>query len=524
MNSDTDVRPDRSLRLALAAGVSLTLLLTWRLAPHAIGDDWLRRPLFEDAYYYLTIARNVGQGRGVTYDGAPVNGFQPLYLVLCVLFGSLTGWSTTLTPVLTVAFTWALYTLVGTAQVIGLWRAAAPRVPRGAAFAALLWLLHPYGARSAFNGMETSLALVAWLLVARVLVSRWRVPLTPRDGAVIGGALGFAFLARNDTVILTAVWGLATLWRLRGASRDDVRTTLRAVVVAAVVWLLCAMPWMAFNVATFGTPLPQSGSAEGIGSFLDHGRAQQAMGVLGALDRQLLAMPVPVGNASLPMVVQLVLGGGALFVGLALLWGAWRRAEGALRDVLAVLTASVLLLAVVYGTVFGAPWNGLRWLAPATIVSVLALATLAEGALSTRHHTLRGVVAMALLAILVGRVVTADQDARNPCLTNTWPILQRALRDRPAGTVASFQSGLLGWAAPRRIMNLDGKMNHDALVALRAHSFPAWLVRSEVDYMLDFGVNMHGYDRDPTILAAFERRETDEGIVILQRRVPRRPQ
>ena len=41
-------------------------------------------PMVEDGYLALSIARNIGIGHGVTYDGhTPTNGFQPLWVFLC---------------------------------------------------------------------------------------------------------------------------------------------------------------------------------------------------------------------------------------------------------------------------------------------------------------------------------------------------------------------------------------------------------------------------------------------------------
>ncbi len=46
----------------------------------------------DDAYYYLTIARNIFQGLGPTFDGRHLtNGFHPLYLLLLYPIALITG-------------------------------------------------------------------------------------------------------------------------------------------------------------------------------------------------------------------------------------------------------------------------------------------------------------------------------------------------------------------------------------------------------------------------------------------------
>src|SRR6185503_21133760 len=110
----------------LGVGAVFSALLTLPLIPSLGSADWLRRPLWDDAYYYLVIARNVARGLGVTVNGHPVSGFQPLYLLPCVLAGALTGWSQTGAPALLTAFNWALYNLIGAWLLLRLWREIAP--------------------------------------------------------------------------------------------------------------------------------------------------------------------------------------------------------------------------------------------------------------------------------------------------------------------------------------------------------------------------------------------------------------
>ncbi len=77
-------RPDGGVTrwLLAASGVVvagwLVALVVWPDAPFALT--------FDDAYYYLGIARNIADGHGSTFDGLnPTNGYHPLWLAICVL-------------------------------------------------------------------------------------------------------------------------------------------------------------------------------------------------------------------------------------------------------------------------------------------------------------------------------------------------------------------------------------------------------------------------------------------------------
>ena len=72
---------ERLARLLTALVLLATLLTTVR------GAGVLpERPLTEDAYYALTVSRNLALGNGLTIDGVhATNGFQPLFTLLCAL-------------------------------------------------------------------------------------------------------------------------------------------------------------------------------------------------------------------------------------------------------------------------------------------------------------------------------------------------------------------------------------------------------------------------------------------------------
>lgn len=74
-------------KISQAKWIEITILLLV-LIPHlaiAFGNqvnvlNWYTN---DDAFYYFTVARNIAEGNGVTFDGLnPTNGFHPLWLLL----------------------------------------------------------------------------------------------------------------------------------------------------------------------------------------------------------------------------------------------------------------------------------------------------------------------------------------------------------------------------------------------------------------------------------------------------------
>src|SRR4029453_11737611 len=75
-------RLDRFDRLVVAL-IILVLCATLAIVARPL-NAFFNEPLLDDGYYVLAIARRIGLGQGVTYDGATLtNGFQPLWVFLC---------------------------------------------------------------------------------------------------------------------------------------------------------------------------------------------------------------------------------------------------------------------------------------------------------------------------------------------------------------------------------------------------------------------------------------------------------
>ena len=70
------VRPEALLAFPLLFGFALRLRKAWADIPAIIAS------IPDDAFYYFEIARNIANGRNVTFDGETLtNGFHPLWVV-----------------------------------------------------------------------------------------------------------------------------------------------------------------------------------------------------------------------------------------------------------------------------------------------------------------------------------------------------------------------------------------------------------------------------------------------------------
>lgn len=220
---NTRTLPSAFVAIILVASVCLVLL-----AHPALWVD----TLFDDAYYYLGVARNISLGNGSVFASPlETNGYQPLWLLI------LTGASFLVTADHRLL---VLATHVLTAVIIAGFFFVSGRQEGKVWPAALTVLAFP---TVTLAGMETTLLPLLALLYFRA------------DGWKRGGLASLIFLTRLDAVGL--ILG-REVYQLLVKRTVDFR--------AASVLVAVGITYAAFNYAVFGTPVPVSGLAKSIGN------------------------------------------------------------------------------------------------------------------------------------------------------------------------------------------------------------------------------------------------------------------
>jgi hypothetical protein len=252
------------------AWLTVGLVFVVALAARALFASILRFPTPEDTAYYVGVARNLVEGRGLVSDAMwsfqtpplvfPRPAFEvwlPLPSLLAVPFMAVLG------PTFDAARIPAV--LVGSLVPVLAWRLAADvadelalplgrrrTLALGAGLTAAVELpLVLFGALPDSTMPFAALALGATLLMTRILRrppagAAWRDPRL----LGLGLALGLAALTRNEAAWLALTWA-ALAWRSgpRGAR-------LGLVLVPAAVAFAVFAPWALRDWAVFGNPLP----------------------------------------------------------------------------------------------------------------------------------------------------------------------------------------------------------------------------------------------------------------------------
>lgn len=480
-----------SRTLSLVLVLTLVAGLLYRLFPIVTGQPQLAQFFMtEDGYLMLTVARNMAIGAGMSVSDGTVatNGVQPLATFLFVIPYLLTAGDKVTSLI-------GIHLIMAAAAVGALFavRAFAARVlepqdddPVWPWLAAALWFVGPLLLRHTMNGLETGLyafvALLFLLQFARVLDLGVAAGL--RASMILGALGGLTFLARIDGAFLvTAVF---LLWALDCLIRQRIGfgATIVRLLPPGLLSLALAAPWLIHNQIKFGSIMPISGWSQSLG--VSFGQNLPLVPVK-LFEHMFPMLPVPrwlEGSTAASLAMAVILG-------IVLVWfliGLWRRGGTIRLVVLAYLLHGVAISAY-YGLTFGAPWFLSRYfsiLAPLLIVAaVWVLIDLTRALFRDRWQgatAAAGMAALALSALLLVRPLLPGADPQGHFQVVAWV----EANVPPETWVAGVQTGTLGYWHDRTI-NLDGKVNPEALAVLRAEGHVLNYVRaSKIQYIADW--------------------------------------
>jgi hypothetical protein len=481
-------RPHAALRRpAVLVPLLVTLLFAGWM--HAAAADRLARTLpTEDAYYVRAVARQAAIGAGISADGRmPTNGFQPLWAAVNVPLYAAAGGDRIaglrLSQILSTLL-WLAFVALIAAQA----RALARRHGGDGATAGAAAAIVAAGSVNIFrlfhNGLETGLTLV--LLTASVLLlDRWE-RWTPRRVLAAGLLLGALVLARVDEVLFVAAFGAVAVLRARG-----LRATAAPLAACALAALVLS-PWIAYNVSLDGSPMPSSGKAESAGVDVVHNldsalRAAGAWSLPPVLRPSMHYTTIPVSE--LLSVLALALLAAAVV-------SVRRRRRAPLGAGTVALIAFVGLIGAFYVTSFGPWWFMERYLAPLLLLTVPWLATALE-LRAPRARALPALAAVVLLANVPVFAVLATGSASPPAwaardsnlgahpnLNHTSQLAWIRANVAPQCTVGAYETGTLIYFRENTV-NLDGKVDHDALEARLAGRSPQYVDERRIDVIVD---------------------------------------
>lgn len=498
--------PEGSLRPLQMQPMFVLALTLWcvgliaRLAPlFDRGGRLLRQFPSEDGYLMLTIARNQALGHGMsTAEGTlPTNGTQPLVTSLFALGYWVTDGDKR-AGVLVALLIQIVIGVITAALIYKLGRrvfAERPWARSASLLASGVWFASPILLGHTMNCLETGAygLMVAWvaLLLTQDEVS-FRAPWSIARRIGVGVVLGGAFWVRNDAAFLILATCVTYLLSVKTLTRDTLLSRLPTVLLFGGVSVVVAAPWMVSNYVNFGHVMPISGRSESMDAhFADN--LHQVPAVL--VEYFGLVLPVPWSLQTKGIVVV----GCALIVVAAIvgILRLWPYALPIERRV--ILLASIFLgcLSTFYGLFFGAGYFMSRYLFPASpLIALLwaALMVMAIEKVAARLSVAPIVVSLGLVVLIAGlnaRTYLGGTDHMH------FEIVQWVEDNVPEDAwIGAVQTGTLGYFHDRTI-NLDGKVNPEALQARIDKRVFDYVVERRLEYLVDWVGMAHWGDDSP---------------------------
>jgi hypothetical protein len=449
------------------------------------------RPYIEDAFYALSCARHIALGQGFTVDGVhPTNGVQPL---ICMLYAPFFAISADRWPGLQLTFiVQAILQVAGTLLIVALVARLTPRTrdqsrkSSAPVCAAALWTVSAQLLIHNTNGLETGLVAVLLLAILLTLTDT----LTWTRTVLLGVLSGLLVLARIDTALFVCIlcgWLILRTRPIHQSRRNDVGQAL----VIGVLSLIISLPWWLYSYHTFGSMMPISGQSESahalaIGTIVSN--AWEAM--LAIADMALIFFYHQ--RSAIPDWMN-----GIWILAAILFWIALTRGVKIgtrLRSApnIGVLTPLIYFgLAVLgyYTFLFGAPHFLARYLHPLRLLAVILVSIIAPvilaGQKDGRGVLLRQIVAAGLL--LSGMAFSIQRYVNNFTTDQISDLYSAGVwaRAHNSERVGMEQSGTAGFVADN-VVNLDGKVNQDALRARQSGRVGQYIRGGSFTYLADW--------------------------------------
>lgn len=520
------------------------LLFSFAFMPYGIATRFME----DDAYYNMTIARNIALGNGPTFDGTvETNGFHPIPTLIMIPIYRLTGGDLFLSARV-ILF---VYAIIGVLVGILLYKTVAYLTNREAALICLLlWFSTSYVLKMAVSGMDTILAI--FLLVSTLYYYLIRVrdaeDPPPSRFVLLGILAGGCILCRLDQGFLAVALALDILYtRRKSLSGKGLRNTVVRLAAFGLVATVVVSPWFLYNKIEFGSFMPLNGVAVRQISWyasnffinlFDHVLAAFAAGDLKSLAdyREAFLNAKPVLQTCLPAKLYLV----NIIWALALILGAYPLTAVPFFFVLLLpgVTAKIVCLGVVlaipvvviagnrrmlreyireqrvgrmaFTWVFAAllflsytfyifgQWAYPRYLFP--IVFLLFLSTgwiydIVFRVVWTGKLGFRGTIPKILMVLILVFSFAAQYKVNvldQPEGTPYYKVAQWVSANLPEDALlGALQAGTIQYYCPQTVINLDGKVNETALKAMKEGKLFAFAESLGVDYILDMDFYLH---------------------------------
>lgn len=468
--------------MIFGALIVISLAIKIFIAMHDV-DTLVRKCLADDAFYGFSIAKNIVNGLGSTFDGVTrTNGFPPMSMIILVPIFFIFGWSLS-APVHASLIVMGIFDLMTGYLIYRILMRASDW--RGAIIGSAFWLLNPCFMLVTFTGCEAGFC-VFFDALCLLLFVRFLSGDAPRTKSLIalGIGAGLAILGRSDAIFLV----LAIVIALAADARVAPRPRIVNLAVFACLAAATISPWVIWNLSNFGMAGPVSGLVK---PFRSHNLYLQEHGTY--FSASLLRQIGEWAYASLHTITTSVGLGAALLAVIAIaavvqiLYTASRG-----KRMLADPTVTCLLFAAFmisfYSLYF---WQTHPWYFHSScMVFCLALGWAGSRWIGMLPRNLQKLWIPALALLIAVSMRRGERHWRLGLFPwqSDYVAIARQLH-RKFGTekrFAAFNAGIYKYFSEVPLLNIDASVNNEAYQAMQDRTlFNDYLKKRDVRYLID---------------------------------------
>lgn len=452
----------------------------------------------DDTYISLYLAENISEGKGPFYEINYTNGFQPLYVFLCVPFYMLFD-NDRIKPVyaaLTLLLVFDCLSLIMIFKTVNLFT----RNKFMILLPGLFWITSPYILLTSMNGLETIISFF-FIVSSFFYFFKYRKNISNEESKrhiiILGILCGFAVFARIDNVILVLV---VLLFVISGKIKNkkyftDIFSSLSIFSISVIIVLI---PWLIFSYYYTGEFYQSSG--EGVRYQNWSLRNYFNLFSIEQLEMILYGIRVIIIKN-----ISIIFTSGLCLILLAVNRRKFNFLElkNKLYDLLPLMMFCIILFCSYVFYIYGM-WFFKRYFFPFVFLFTMILTVLIDNILSSAKNLKSGMKIIIILAVIIITINITRNDSQELYSSNKisdsgyLKIGEWVSNNFKEGTViGSMQSGAMSYFARNlKVINLDGVVNQDAMTAIKNKNLFEYVKNMKIEYIIGWEINIDYLKRE----------------------------
>lgn len=458
------------LILILTLSLITELIISWQNIP-----TLLEKIVLDDAFYGISIARNIALGHEITYNGIDVtNGFQVLWVFSLVpIFLVIKDINLAVNVILTFASILNIFT----AFIIFKFSKNLFN-EKIAIVSTALYALNPLIIFQVLNGIDVTMYTFLVMLTLFYYYSI-KDKLNKKNVILLGILIGLTTLGRMDAVFLLIAINLHILYKTRN------KTGLKNSIVITLISILILSPWFLWSYLTFGTIVQSSGIAKysmahGIFPFFDLEPksildvsmiSENLIRSFGSIFHQLGIIDFNIN----PITILLL-----LFTIIPLIYSL-----KIIRTLKVNITYALLLFSFYNFYLWGIQ---IRHFTP-VIPTLMIIISYGLYSLTRKIGKSDIVFSIIVVVFLIILFFNGYQQWERGYYNWQGEMYKNCIwikeNTNPSDIIGSFNTGMQIYFTDRRVINLDGVLNFDAIEAIKNKSVIKYMKEKNVTYWVD---------------------------------------